>query len=99
MKRTGPPRPYLNKLTCLLLEAPQWKGDAEAAALDGLCQLIGAIQYFVVVAPTFSGIYGDVAFRKVNSIFSAHIHAAAVVLIQDSDQFCKASRSFVREAW
>ncbi|SLN31127.1 HTH-type transcriptional regulator RutR [Falsiruegeria litorea R37] len=63
--RSWPLKPYLDTLTDLALQTPRWQSASREEALAGLYQLIGAIQYFAISAPTLSGMYGKTSFDEV----------------------------------
>ena len=80
--RVWPLRPYLTKLTGLVMDTPQWQDSSEEVALAGLCQLIGSIQYFVVATPTLCGIFGDRADRDLAFNYSVRIRGLVEEFIQ-----------------
>jgi TetR/AcrR family transcriptional regulator len=72
--RSWPLKPYLDRLTELALQTPRWQSASREEALAGLYQLIGAIQYFAISAPTLSGMYGKTSFDKVQGALTDDFH-------------------------
>ena len=71
--RSWPLKPYLDQLTDLAVQTPRWQGAAREEALAGLYQVIGAIQYFAISAPTLSGMYGSASFGNLNVAISTDL--------------------------
>lgn len=65
-----PLKPYLDRLMDLALQTPRWQNAHRAEVLAGLYQLIGAIQYFAISAPTLSGMYSPAFFDDVKGALS-----------------------------
>ncbi|WP_164658070.1 TetR/AcrR family transcriptional regulator [Tropicibacter sp. Alg240-R139] len=80
--RSWPIRPYLDRLMDLAMQTPRWQNASRVEALAGLYQLIGAIQYFAISAPTLSGMYGNAIFDDLESALSADLRQ----IIQDFAQ-------------
>ena len=71
--RSWPLKPYLDQLIDLALQTPRWQGAAREEALAGLYQVIGAIQYFAISAPTLSGMYGAQSFDRMHNALSGDL--------------------------
>lgn len=71
--RSWPLKPYLDQLTDLALQTPRWQGASREEALAGLYQVIGAIQYFAISAPTLSGMYGAQSFDRMHNALSGDL--------------------------
>ena len=51
-------KPFLIRLTEMILALPAWQGSREEDALAAGYQILGAINYFAISHPTLTGIYG-----------------------------------------
>ncbi|MEM1390373.1 MAG: TetR/AcrR family transcriptional regulator [Pseudomonadota bacterium] len=52
-------KPYLDRLSELVREIPEWEHASQENVFVLVYQLLGAINYFVVSQPTLQGIYGQ----------------------------------------
>jgi len=73
--RAWPLKPYLDRLTALVLACPAWAEAEEAEALAAVYRLLGAIQYFAVSAPTLEGMYGADGRAALEARFACQIDA------------------------
>ena len=73
--RTWPLKPYLDALTALARQTPRWQGAGEGAALAGIYQLIGAMQYGAISEPTLSGMYGQAVQQEIRTRLADNIRA------------------------
>ncbi|MEL7311819.1 MAG: TetR/AcrR family transcriptional regulator [Pseudomonadota bacterium] len=66
-------RDFLKSLVGLLTECPKWSDASSAQAFAAVYQLVGAVAYFSVSAPTLTGIGGKLGYRQVSDAFMPQI--------------------------
>lgn len=60
---------FLEDLIALIKDIPAWRGTSDAEALARIYQLLGAINYFAISAPTLIGIFGQREYDALESAF------------------------------
>lgn len=74
--RVWPLKAHLDKLVALTLQTRRWRGASAEEALTGLYQVIGAIQYFAISGPTFSGMLGEGSREAMEAAFLDNVGRA-----------------------
>lgn len=74
-------KPFLDRLTEMVKEIPEWRAASDVEAFTMVYQLLGAINYFGISKPTLQGIYGAKIYAKVDEVFERqleHLISAAI---------------------
>lgn len=62
-------KPLFERLISMLRAVPAWQSASDAEALALLYQILGAITYFRISAPTLTGIFGTQTYTELEQIF------------------------------
>ncbi|MEM7660640.1 MAG: helix-turn-helix domain-containing protein [Pseudomonadota bacterium] len=62
-------KPFLNNLVTMVTAIPNWQDASKAEALAMVYQILGAINYFGISAPTLTGIFGKTAHARFEQAF------------------------------
>lgn len=62
-------RPFLDHLTTLGRRHPGWTGRSEAEIFASIYQIVGAVNYFAISAPTLSRMYGPAHLDQISTLF------------------------------
>lgn len=68
-------QPFLARLIGMVQAVPNWANASDAEALALAYQWLGAINYFVISAPTLSGIFGAEEYERLNAAFPHQLEA------------------------
>ncbi|MEM9169072.1 MAG: TetR/AcrR family transcriptional regulator [Pseudomonadota bacterium] len=68
-------KPFLKSLTNMAKAIPGWSHAADAQIIAVLYQIIGAVSYYGVSAPTLRGIYGKAGAQAIERAFPAQLEA------------------------
>jgi len=69
-------KPFLTALVEMLRDAhPDWRRASEGEAFAAIYQLLGAVTYFAVSAPTLRAILGETAFAETCAAYPARLAA------------------------
>jgi len=60
---------FLEQLVDMLRDIPEWETATKADALARVYQLLGAINYYAISAPTLTGIFGQRGFKNLQKAF------------------------------
>ncbi|MEO1323044.1 MAG: TetR/AcrR family transcriptional regulator [Pseudomonadota bacterium] len=74
-------KPFLDRLTAMVQEIPQWQSVSAVDAFTMVYQLLGAINYFGISEPTLQGIYGAKAYANIEQGFPAQLEHLIDVVI------------------
>ncbi|MEO0365155.1 MAG: TetR/AcrR family transcriptional regulator [Pseudomonadota bacterium] len=66
-------RDFLKSLVGLLVQCPSWSRASSAQAFSAVYQLVGAVAYFSVSAPTLIAMGGKLGYRQVCNAFPSQI--------------------------
>lgn len=74
-------KPFLDSLTKMLKAIPNWQQASDVDAFAMVYQLLGAINYYGISAPTLTGIFGAETYAEIDQAFPVqmeHLIDAAI---------------------
>ncbi|MBX7481502.1 TetR/AcrR family transcriptional regulator [Qipengyuania qiaonensis] len=75
-------KPFLEELIAMLRAVPGWSQAGHESILATVIQLLGAVNYHSVSAPTFHGIFGTEIMTKVDSAFANELRTTVGAMLQ-----------------
>lgn len=66
-------KPFLDGLVAIARQTDRWRSAGDAAALAGIYQLLGAVNYFAVSEPTLTRMFGEKAFAALRTAYPAEL--------------------------
>ncbi len=75
-------KPFLKSLIAMAKEAPGWSHATDAQALALVYQLLGAVNYYAISAPTLRGILGGPGARALKQAFPAQLETLVEAAIK-----------------
>lgn len=64
---------FLETLISMIKDVPGWQRSRDPEALAAIYQILGAINYYRISAPTLTGIFGSDAIAELNDVFPAQL--------------------------
>ena len=62
-------KPFLEHCTAMLKAIPNWREASDVEAFAMVYQLLGAINYYGISAPTLTGIFGAETYAEIDQTF------------------------------